>query len=249
MSRFLRTEMLFGREAMERLSLAHVAVAGLGAVGSYAVEGLVRAGVGNIRLIDFDVVRPSNINRQLYALESTIGRSKVELARERVMEINPHCNAEALRIFVDKNTAGQVLRPPLDAVIDAIDSLGPKTDLLAAAVNAGVPVVSSMGAASRTDPGAVRVADIAETELCPLARRVRKLLRKKGIDRGIRCVFSVEPAKSSTVSARELAAGESEHFERGRTRRPIGSFSCLTGIFGLVAAREVIMAIVKPMSR
>ena len=244
MNRFHRTELLLGRAALERLRGATVLVAGLGAVGSYAVEGLARAGVGHLRLVDFDVLRPSNINRQLYALESTLGRPKVEVAAERVRDIHPGCIVDAQRVFVDADTAPAVLAGPPDAVVDAIDSFAPKAALLRAAVAAGVFVVSSMGAATRTDPGAIRVGDLSATEACPLARRLRKQLRRQGVERGIRCVYSVEPPRTT---ARPLPpdagadAPEEETLRRGRPRAPLGSLSCLTGIFGLTAANEVIL--------
>jgi len=245
MHRFIRTEMLLGKPALQRLQHARVAVVGLGAVGSYAVEGLARAGVGHLRLVDFDVVRESNINRQLYALQSTLDRPKAEVARARVLDINPQCEVEALRVFADDDTFGPILRPPLDALIDAVDSLGPKVRLLAAAVKAGATVVSSMGAATRTEPQAIRVADISATDVCPLARLVRKRLRRQGVERGILCVYSVEPPRGSLAveGAAEAAPAEAPPCPRGRERRPLGSLACLTGIFGLTAANEVILGL------
>jgi tRNA A37 threonylcarbamoyladenosine dehydratase len=248
--RFSRTERLIGREALDRLSRARVVVVGLGAVGSYAVEGLARAGVGGLRLVDFDEVRLSNINRQLYALESTLGRSKVDVARERVLDINPACEVETLRLFVDAATAARAVAARPDAVIDAIDSVAPKVELLTAAVQAGLVVISSMGAATRTDPLAIRVGDIAETRHCPLARLIRKRLKQRGIGRGIRCIYSVEPSDPRLRAGSEGGAGDAvgvrevEILDRGRPRPPLGSLSCLTGIFGLIAAREALAAIV-----
>jgi tRNA A37 threonylcarbamoyladenosine dehydratase len=242
MNRFVRTEMLFGKEGMERLRAARVAVVGLGGVGSYAVEALARAGIGGLRLVDFDDIKESNINRQLYALGSTVGRKKVEVAGERVMDINPDCKLEILPVFADGETTAGILRKPLDAVIDAIDSVGPKIQFLSSAVASGVFVVSSMGAATRSDPSAIRVGDISATRICPLARYIRTRLRKRGVNSGIQCVYSIEPA---TEQSKEIP--EEEHaedaFNRGRTRTPLGSFSCLPGIFGLIAAREVIIRI------
>jgi tRNA A37 threonylcarbamoyladenosine dehydratase len=245
--RFLRTEMLLGKEGLERLRNARVLVVGLGAVGSYAVEGLARAGVGHLRLADFDVVRPSNINRQLYALESTLNRPKAEIARERVLDINPQCDVEALRVFADAETALGLLSPAPDVVIDAIDSVNPKVELIAAAVTAGVCIVSSMGAATRIDHRAVRVADISETSVCPLARMVRKKLKTRGIERGVTCVFSTEPPDRAALGEvdAETPPGEREALERGRRRRPLGSLSCLTGMFGLIAAHEAILKIAR----
>ena len=244
MNRFSRTELLLGAEGLGRLRRATVLVAGLGAVGSYAVEGLVRAGVGHLRLADFDVLRPSNLNRQLYALESTLGRPKVEVAAERVRDIAPDCLVETRRVFVDAETAPALLDGPPDAVVDAIDSFAPKVAFLRAAAGAGVFVVSSMGAATRTDPTAVRVGDLSETEACPLARRLRKQLRRLGVERGIRCVYSTEPPRTTARpldSAAREEPPEEETLRRGRPRAPLGSLSCLTGIFGLMAANEVIL--------
>lgn len=241
-TRFHRTELLLGAEGLERLRGARVLVAGLGAVGSYAVEGLARAGVGALRLVDFDVVQPSNINRQLLALESTIGRAKIDVAAERVRDINPQCEVDARRVFIDADTAPGILAGPLDAVVDAIDSLSPKVALLSAAHRAGLWTVSCMGAATRTDPLALRIDDISRTVHCPLARLVRKRLRRVGVGSGILCVYSAEPAarEASAASDADPAPPGFEH-RRGRPRRTLGSLSTLTGMFGLVAATRVIL--------
>jgi tRNA A37 threonylcarbamoyladenosine dehydratase len=242
--RFARTEMLLGPEGLARLRDARVLVAGLGAVGSYAVEGLARAGVGHLRLADFDVVQASNINRQLYALESTVGRPKVEVAAERIRDIHPACEVDARRVFIDADTAPDLVAGVVDVVIDAIDSLNPKVALLHSACRAGRWTVSCMGAATRTDPLAIRTGDIAATEHCPLARLVRKRLRRVGVASGILCVYSVEPPRTAgphVVSADPPPPGF-EH-RRGRKRRPLGSLSTLTGMFGLIAATEAILRI------
>lgn len=243
--RFARVELLLGRAALDRLDAARVAVVGLGAVGSYAVEALARTGIGHLRVVDFDVVRPSNINRQLYALESTLGRPKTELARERIADINPACQVEVMSLFAGRDTHAAILSPPLDVVIDAIDSVGPKVELIVAAVKAGVPVVSSMGAARRTDPAAVRVGDISETECCPLARFIRRRVKKQGVSAGVRCVYSVEPASDAVADPEP----EEDVLDRGRKRMPLGSFACLPGIFGLTAAREAITLILGDLAR
>jgi tRNA A37 threonylcarbamoyladenosine dehydratase len=240
--RFTRTEQLIGKEALARLKHARVAVFGLGAVGSYAVEALTRAGIGYLRLVDCDCIRPSNMNRQLYALESTLNRPKAEVARERVLDINPDCKVDAWQMFVAKKTLEHLLAKPLDAVVDAIDSATPKVELLVAAVHSGIPVVSSMGAATRLDASAIRLGDLSETDVCPLARFVRKRLRRRGITSGIRCVFSIEEPRNKNAPIEE--GGEEEPaFLRGRKRRPIGSLSYLTGIFGLLTAGEVLKMI------
>ena len=238
--RFSRTELLLGADAVKRLASSRVLVAGLGAVGSYAVEGLARAGVGELRLVDFDVVQPSNINRQLYAMDSTVGQPKVELAGKRVLDINPDCRVEALRVFIDEETLPGLLEGPPDVVIDAIDSLNPKVNLLVAATGTAAQVISSMGAASRTDPSCVRVGDLWSSRGCPLARLIRKRLRRRGCERPIRCVYSTEPPARVKPNDGNDAQAQPEHFHRGRPRRPLGSFSCLTGMFGLMAASEAV---------
>ena len=244
--RFMRTEMLFGAEAMARLRAARVTVVGLGAVGSYAVEGLARAGVGRLRLVDFDVVQRSNINRQLLALESTLGRPKCVVARERVLDINPDCQVEALNLFCHDETMSEVLNPRPDVVIDAIDSLNPKVGLIAAAVRAGLPIVSSMGAANRADPLGVRIADLDATRGCPLARFVRKRVRRRGVEGPVRCVYSEEPPRRHAADApavTELDAWRPAGKDGGRRRPPLASASYLTGIFGLTAGAEAVRLI------
>jgi tRNA A37 threonylcarbamoyladenosine dehydratase len=243
--RFNRTEQLIGKDALAKLKAARVAVFGMGAVGSYAVEALARAGVGYLRLVDCDCIRLSNINRQLYALESTLNKPKTEVASARVLDINPACTVDAMQVFAEKSTLPKLLAGPLDVVVDAIDSVTPKVELLAAAVHGGVPVVSSMGAATRMDPTAIRLGDISETDICPLARFVRKRLRRRGVQSGIRCIFSIEEPRNKGAPI----GNEEPSFSQGRIRRPIGSLSYITGIFGLLAAYEVIKIILNKAQR
>ncbi|MBL8025368.1 MAG: tRNA threonylcarbamoyladenosine dehydratase [Fibrobacteres bacterium] len=235
--RFERTELLLGTENLAKLRNAEVVVAGLGAVGSYAVEALARAGVGAIRVIDFDIVRETNINRQLYALTSTFGQFKVELAEKRIKEINPDCKVTISKTFIDAETAPLLLTPKPDALIDAIDSVSCKTVLLKTAYEAGIFTVSAMGAASRLDFSRVKAADLSKTESCPLAKRIRRRLRVHGITTGIQCIFSDEPVDPCSVKE---PGAEKDFFERGRRRRMLGSISYMTGLFGLAAAGEVI---------
>lgn len=232
---------MIGESAVRRLAESSVAVFGLGGVGSYAVEALARAGVGRLRLVDFDEIKYSNFNRQLYALEATVGRKKVEVAAERIAQINPACIVDKRDIFADAASMPDLLSPPLDVVIDAIDSLSSKVALLSAAHGLGRPTVTCMGASTRLDPLAVRVGDISESSVCPLARMVRKKLHALGVFKGILCVYSVEPA--DTVRASESA--EPENFVRGRTRPSLGSISYMPALFGLLAAREAIGIITK----
>jgi len=236
LERFARLAQLIGPDALQRLAAARVAVFGLGAVGSFAAEALARAGIGVLRLVDFDTVQPSNLNRQLLALESTVGQPKIEVARRRVADINPDCRVDARCAFADAESAPGLLLPLPDVVIDAIDGVNSKVNLLAAACRLGIFTVSSMGAACRLDPSRVRIADLAETEGCPLARVVRKRLGRQGIHSGIRCIFSTEAPRPSRAET-PLAV---EPTTRGRQRPPLGSISYLPGIFGFCAAAEAI---------
>lgn len=221
---------------MARLREARVLVVGLGAVGSFATEALARSGVGHLRLVDSDKVAVSNCNRQLYALTSTLGKNKAELAAERVRDINPECEVDARVVFANAGTLPDLLARPLDVVVDAIDSLNPKVDLMAAALTANLPIFSSMGAARRRDPSLIRVADISKTRVCPLARAVRGRLHRRGIESGVTCVFSTEPAPEDSFTqpeAEDIPAS-------GRARVVMGSLPALTGIFGLTLANAVI---------
>ncbi len=244
--RFLRIERMIGTDGLNRLSKCHVAVIGLGAVGSYAVEGLTRAGVGRLRLVDFDVVRPSNINRQLYALESTVGQRKCDVAQCRVKDINPHCQVETMCTFVHTDTIPTILAGPPDLIIDAIDSLGPKVELLATAMRLGIPLLSVMGAALRTDPTCVRVGPLSEVHHCPLAAKVRKKLRRHDIETNFPCVYSIESIENlpdDVIGPGDT--GEPEFLSRGRDRQILGSLPTLTGIFGLTAANVALQLLLR----
>ena len=242
--RLERIERMVGPEGIARLQSAHVAVIGLGAVGSYAVEALARAGVGRLRLVDFDIIRQTNINRQLYALESTMGMPKTQVARERVLQINPCCEVETLRVFVHTDTMQQTLAGPPHLIVDAIDAVNPKVELLAAAVQRGIPIVSSMGAALRTDPTAVRVGPLSNSVGCPLAKRVRVVLRRRGVPLQFQCVYSVEPADPIFVGEPDDdMGGEGGCTGRGRSRRVLGSLPTMTGVFSLVAANTALRMI------
>lgn len=243
MERFSRARLLLGAEAFDRLAAARVVVVGLGAVGSYAVEGLARAGIGALRLVDFDLIHASNINRQLYALDSTVGRPKVEVAAERVREINPGCLVETMPVFLDLQTLPRILDGRPDVVVDAIDSVGPKVLLIQAALNANLKIVTAMGAALHRDPLAIRVDDISRTKNCPLARLIRKRLGMRGIKRGARCVYSIEQVPRVQPLADEEADTPDFH-ARGRKRTPLGSLSTITGLFGLTAAHEAIRLLI-----
>ncbi|MFA5362699.1 MAG: tRNA threonylcarbamoyladenosine dehydratase [Candidatus Omnitrophota bacterium] len=243
MERFLCTELLLGKEKLGRLRESTVTVIGLGAVGSYCVEALARSGIGALRLVDFDDIKLTNVNRHLYALTSTIGRKKAEIAGERVHDINPSCKVETQEVFAGDETLDLILDNKPDVVIDAIDSLNPKTQLLAACYIRKIPLISCMGAAMRTDPFSVKTGDLFDIKGCPLASRIRKKLRKKGIERGIFCVYSGQKQKT-LILEKEIVHSERE-YERGRKRRKLGSLSTVTGMFGLAMAHCAIDLLTK----
>lgn len=238
MEQFLRVELLIGKEKLKKLRESSVTVIGLGAVGSYATEALARAGVGHLRLVDFDKIKPSNLNRHIYALHSTIGMSKVELAKSRIRDINLSCKVESLELFAARETMDVILDNDPDLVIDAIDSLNPKAQALKACYDKGVPVISSMGAATRVDPFSIKMADLLDTNCCPLAKRLRIKLKKEGIGRGIRCVYSDELRNLEAVDVKN--AFSEDDYNRGRKRSKLGSLPTITGIFGLIVAHKAI---------
>ena len=231
--------MLLGPESFQRLSESHVAVVGLGAVGGYALEAMARSGIGRLTAIDFDTIQPTNINRQILAMESTIGRPKVAAAADRIRDINPSCQIEPLELFIDDITVEEIFSRSPDVIIDAIDSMNPKVQLLRACYLSGIPTFSSMGAALRTDPLAIRVGDLSESNHCPLAKRIRKRLRKDNIISGITCVYSTERVDFDYRQEIEPAHIETG-MDRGRKRNTLGSLPTITAIFGLVLANEVI---------
>lgn len=243
--RFRRIEIMLGMEACERLRESRVMVVGLGAVGSYAVEGLARAGVGNLKVIDFDKVSVTNINRQLYAMESTIGLLKSDVARERILDINPSCNVEAIEGFVDADSIREYLVDPPDLVVDAIDSLNPKVELISAVLEREIPLITCLGAATRFDPTAVRIGPLADAHGCHLGSAVRKRLRRRNIPVDHLCVYSVEPVPHPLpkMSPAERL-NEETSLERGRTRDILGSLPTITGIFGLTAANLAVQMLI-----
>ena len=234
---FARTEQLVGSEGCARLKAANVAVYGLGGVGSFAVEALARAGVGHLRVVDHDVVNPSNLNRQLFGLRSTIGRPKAEVAAERIRDINPDCLVDARRAFINGDSVAELLAPPVDVVVDAIDSVNAKVALLQAAFEQGIPLVSSMGAGGRQDGSRILVGDLSETDVCPLAAVIRKRLRRRGIATGIHCVYSTEPCRNDLPPD---PVDVDIHVGPGRKRTPLGTLSYMPALFGLRVAEEVI---------
>jgi tRNA A37 threonylcarbamoyladenosine dehydratase len=236
--RLSRIRLLIGDAKLARLSKAKVTVIGLGAVGAQAAEALARAGICSFRLVDFDIIRPSNINRHIWATEQTLGRSKSSVAVERILSINPKAHVESLEMFADQGTLDLILDNSPDAVIDAIDSLNPKVQTLNACYHKKIMTVSSMGAATRTDPSQIRIADLFDTTVCPLAARLRRQLKDMDVGRGITCVYSQQPKNAHALSSE--AKRDTEEFQRGRPRRAMGSLPTITGIFGLTVANTVL---------
>ncbi len=238
---FERTRILIGEAGVARLRSSHVLIAGLGGVGAYAAEALARAGVGALTLADHDRVSASNLNRQLLALGSTLGRPKAEVMAERIADINPSCHLTLIEDFLAVDGMEALLSSGFDQIIDAIDSLNSKLALIETALRLNLPIVSSMGAGGRLDPTRVQVGDLMDTEVCPLAREVRRRLRRRGIGRGLLVVWSGEPP---------LPPLPPEASERGRPRAVNGSISYLPSIFGLmlagVVARRLLDAVPSP---
>ena len=233
---FLRTAMLLGEKALNRLQNARVAVFGIGGVGGYTVEALARAGIGALDLVDHDTVSLSNINRQILATHSTVGMPKVDAARQRVLDINPHCRVVTHPVFYTPDTADRFDFTQYDYIVDAIDTVTGKLQLVQAAEAAGTPIICCMGSGNKLDASAFRVSDISKTSMCPLARIMRKELGKRGI-KHLKVVYSQEEALTPTGWEEEAAA-------LGKRQIP-GSVSFVPGAAGLILAGEVIKDIAK----
>ena len=233
---FVRTGMLLGEAAIEKLRGARVAVFGLGGVGGYTVEALARAGVGALDLIDKDTVSVSNLNRQILATHLSVGRPKVEAARERVAQINPECVVRTFPMFYTPDTASQLNFRDYDYVVDAIDTVTGKLALVMQAHEAGTPIICCMGTGNKLDPTRFEVADLSKTSFCPLARVMRRELGKRGI-RHLKVVYSREEAISPTGWEEEAAA-------EGKRQIP-GSVPFVPGVAGLILAGEVIKDLAK----
>ena len=222
-----RSEMLLGEEAMNKLANSHVAVFGVGGVGSYCVEALARIGVGKITIVDDDVFASSNLNRQLYATQSTVGQYKVDIASDRIADINPQCVVTNKRIRYAENTTDQFDFCQYDYVVDAIDTVSAKLLLAQKCHEVNVPVVSCMGTGNKLDPTAFHVADISKTTICPLARVMRRELRKRGIN-SLKVVYSEEPPLTPT------------QLETSAKRQTPGSVSFVPPVAGMILASVVI---------
>ena len=229
-----RTALMFGADGLDRLASARVAVVGLGGVGAMAAEMLVRAGVGHLLMVDADIVSESNINRQLPALHSTVGRSKCSVMRDRLMDINPGLDLDCREQYVDEASVRGVIEPfAPDCLVDAIDTLSPKIALIQYCLVSGVFLVSSMGSGSKTDATKVRLADISATFQCPLAHMLRKRLHKLGINSGFLAVFSSERPREGSMVLEESRNKKSQ----------TGTVSYLPAVFGCTCAQAVVQHI------
>ncbi|MGI6669526.1 MAG: tRNA threonylcarbamoyladenosine dehydratase [Acetivibrionales bacterium] len=245
---FSRFELLVGRKAIEKLKCSKVAIFGVGGVGSFVAEGLARGGVGRFILVDDDLVCITNLNRQIHATIKTIGRPKVEVMKERILDINPDADVETYKLFYLPGTVPGFLDGDVDYIVDAVDTVAAKVDIVVKAKEKGIPIISSMGTGNKFDPTKLRIADLSETSVDPLARVMRKELRDRGIT-SLKVLFSYE-APAKTEDGGQKACGYectgcegSERKNAGRRKTP-GSTSFVPPAAGLIIAGEVIMDII-----
>ena len=232
-----RTELLVKEEGIERLQSANILIVGLGGVGSFAAEFLVRSGIGNLTIVDGDTVDITNINRQLPALNSTIGKNKTDIVAERILDINPEINLKKINEFLEPERMEKILtQEKFDYVLDCIDSLSPKLALIITCKRKKIKLVSAMGAGGKTDPSKVMVRDISKTNNCFLAKQIRKKLKKEQIHKGFRCVFSTEIQDENSLKMTDGSNYKKSFY---------GTISYMPAIFGLYAAAEVIRFLLK----
>ncbi len=249
---FSRTELLIGKESLERLKNSKVAVFGIGGVGTFVVEGLVRAGVGHFVLVDDDLICLTNINRQLHATRKTLGKVKVEAMKERILEINPKAEVEAIRSFYLPENSQELIKDDYDYIVDAVDTVTAKIDLVMQANKRGIPIISCMGAGNKLDPTKFEVTDIYKTSMDPLAKVMRKELRLRGI-KSLKVVYSTEqPIKPVEEASNSCATGCV--CPKGTTRTCTirnqipGSMSFVPSVAGLIIAGEVVKDLIKSNS-
>ena len=223
--RFIRTKLLIGSEKLDILRTKHVAVFGVGGVGGYVCEALARCGIGRFTIVDRDTVNESNINRQIIALTSTVGRAKVDVMKERMCDINPDVYIEACEVFYLPQNASEFDFTKYDYVVDAVDTVTAKLQIITAAKEANVPVISSMGAGNKLDPSLLRIADISKTSVCPLAKVMRRELKNRGL-KDVKCVYSTEEAIKPEGNE-------------------IGSIAFVPSVAGLLIASEVIKDLIE----
>jgi tRNA A37 threonylcarbamoyladenosine dehydratase len=241
---FSRTELLIGKDALNKLKNSKVAIFGIGGVGSFVAEGLVRAGVGRFVLVDDDLICLTNINRQIHATRKTIGRPKVEVMRDRILEINPKAEVVAIQKFYMPGCAEEILQGDEDYIVDAVDTVTAKIDLVVSAKKMNIPIISAMGAGNKLDPTRFEVTDIYKTSICPLAKVMRRELRKRGID-SLKVVYSKEvsvtPHETEENSCRTGCVCPKGTARKCTIRRQVpGSISFVPSVAGLIIAGEVV---------
>lgn len=244
LTQFSRTELIFGKKAMDKIAHSRVAIFGIGGVGGYAVEALVRSGIGTVDIIDDDKICLTNINRQIYATRKTVGQNKVDVAEERIKEINPDTVVNKYKTFYMPDTSQQFDFSQYDYVIDAIDTVTGKMELVKRANEVGTPIISSMGAGNKIDPTAFRIADIYETSICPLAKVMRKLCRQNDI-KALKVVYSqetpLEPVRDMAISCHAHCICPPGTARKCTQRRQVpGSNAFVPSVVGLIIAGEVI---------
>ena len=249
LNQFSRTELLLGNEGIEKLAKSRVAIFGIGGVGGYVVEALVRSGLGAIDIIDDDKVCITNLNRQLFATRKTVGKQKVDVAKERILDINPDVDVKTYQTFYTPQTENEFDFSQYDYVVDAIDTVVGKLSLIEKAKAAGVPIICAMGAGNKMDPTKFEVADISETSVCPLARVIRTELRKRKIS-GVKVVYSKEqptrPIEDMSISCRTNCICPPGAAHKCTERRDIpGSTAFVPSVVGLIIAGEVINDLAK----
>jgi len=244
--RFSRTELLIGPEGLQKLKESSVAVYGLGGVGGFAAEALCRAGVGRLIIVDFDDICLTNINRQIHAMDGTVGKAKTEVMAERLRLISPQAEIVPFKDFYSAENSDFFFSLKPDYVVDAIDHITSKLHLIKTCRERDIPIISSMGAAAKLDPGKIQVADIAETRICRMARSMRKLLKKQGIERGVTTVFSTEERREQQVNDGGCKGDcicpnkDDQRFSCEHRRIILGSISFIPAIFGLTMAGVVV---------
>lgn len=231
-----RAELLFKKEGLEKLKNSHVLVVGMGGVGSFAAEFIARAGVGAMTIVDGDIVDITNINRQLPALHSTVGMPKVDVVGDRLMDINPELKLTRIKEFLSPERAYELVTDEYDYVLDCIDSITPKLNLILSARRKKIKIISNMGAGGKYEAGKVRVADISKTDVCPLAKTIRKRLRKEGVTKGVKAVFSVEAPDQTSLKMTDGSNFKKSFF---------GTNSWIPAVFGLHAAETVVKHLLK----
>lgn len=242
---FSRTELAIGPEGLDLMRNSTVAVLGIGGVGSIAAEALARNGVGRIVMIDKDVVDITNVNRQIHALTTTVGQPKAELMRDRIKLINPECDAIALKMFYTEETYEQLFQYPLDYVVDASDTISYKIHLIKECLKRKIPLISSMGAANKMDPTRFQVADISKTTMDPIARVIRHKLRKEGIKKGVKVVFSTEEPLKPRVDVTEKIVPDTAPKDIRKAQQPPASNSFVPPVAGLIMVSVVVRDLMK----